>query len=572
MRYGTIYQNFLQVASRFSDNESLGVLRDGAYRTLLYSQLAEKVQALVQGFTRQGLRAGDTVAFMVRNGPAWVMIDLASAALGVINAPIHTTYGAPYIAYITEQAAARWLIIDSDFYSAFKQEIEAMAVERIVMVNSREPLDGKRFIAFRGLFTEAGASSAPVFTDEESVHTIIYTSGTTGKPRGVMLSHRNILSNVAGAKASIAIRPDDRFFSFLPLSHALERLAGYYAPLVSGAAIYYARDKKTMAEDIKIARPTILIAVPRAFEKIFEAIREQARRGPLRQRIFRLALAYGSKRRRGELSPVSAAACRLLDALVLSKIRAGLGGKIRFAVSGGAPLSAHIIDFFEDTGLVILEGYGLTEASPVVSVNTLARRKVGTVGFPLKTVAVKISGENEILVRGESVMRGYYQDEKATQEAIDNQGWLHTGDLGTIDEDGFITITGRKKEMIVLSTGQNVAPAPIEQALEINRFILQAMVYGDDKKHISAFIVPDLNELKSWASEQGIEFSLPGIFTDERTLELYQRQCRQALNHFPQTEQVRDFKLLAEEFTQENDMLTPTLKLKRKKIMEQYGA
>jgi len=574
MKYSTIFDTFQATAQKHPDNQALGWLSDGAYQTISYAELAQKVNALAAGFRRNGLAKGDKLAFMVSNGPEWVMIDLACAALGVVNAPIHTTYNAEYISYITKHTAAKWLIIGQEFYQAYRKDIHGLGVEKLVVIGAditplNPPLPRGEVSEFKTLFIDGEVPDAHIKQDD--THTIIYTSGTTGRPKGVMLSHNNLLSNVRAATEYIPVQSDDRFLSFLPLSHCLERTAGYYTPLLNGAAIYYARDKRTMKDDILKARPTILVAVPRVFEKVYDAVQDKATHGsPLKRWLFYKALDYGTKRRKNELNAASHVIYAILDGLVLKKIRASLGGRIRFAVSGGSALSPDIMQFFEDIGILILEGYGLTETSPVVATNGIKNYRFGTVGKPIPGVKVTIADDGEILVSGECVMKGYYENDEATREVIDNAGWFSTGDLGSMSADGFLSITGRKKEMLVLSTGKNVAPVPIEQELETNRFISQAMVYGDNQKHVSALIVPDFNELRRWAEEKGIAYSFPAILELEDAKTLYEHEIHSQLNHLPEIEQIRDFRLIAEEFSQENDLLTPTLKLKRNRILEKY--
>jgi len=576
----TIYQKFKEVSEKYSENKALAWLEDSVYRTMTYAELSKKVKQLVSGFVRNGLSKSDKIAFMVSNSPAWVMIDLACAFLGIIDVPIHTTYRSEYIKHIVEHTSCRWLIIEHEFWKAYKKDLQGLSVEKIIIVDvnetnvelkdSRELSNGD-VVSFEDLFINSNDITDLTSLNEEDVHTIIHTSGTTGMPKGVMLTHKNILFNVFSVKEYIKVGPVDRFLSFLPLSHTLERTAGYYVPIMSGSAIYYAESKLTMKEDIVKARPTILISVPRVFEKVYDVVQDKVNHGSkLKQWLFFKALDYGTKRRKGELRCIDSFVYRVLDAIVLKKIRASMGGRLRFAISGGSALSPDIMQFFEDIGILIIEGYGLTETSPIIAVNKADNYKFGTVGFVLNGVEVKIAKDQEILVRGNLVMKGYYKDEQSTREAIDNEKWFKTGDLGKLDKDGFLTITGRKKEMIVLSTGKNVAPVQIEQELEINRFIMQAFVYGDNEKHISALIVPDFSELRRWANEKKIEYNFPDILERADVRELYEKQIKSQLNHFPENEQVRDFRLIKDEFTQENDLLTPTLKLKRKKILKAF--
>ncbi len=557
----TIYQKSREIAEKYPENEALGWLVGGAYQVMTYQQLSEKIDKLAAGFAQQGLVKGDKIAFMVPNSPEWAMIDLACARLGIINTSIHTTYGPEYITYIVEHATARWLIIDKKFWDRHKDKLCNLPVERIIVSGP----DGD----FQDLFVDGKPPEASVA--ENDIHTIIYTSGTTGKPKGVMLTHKNIIFDAFGAKEYVPVGSRDRFLSFLPLSHALERTAGHYVPIFSGSSIYYAQNSKTMKDDIKLARPTILISVPRVFEKAYDAIWDKVRAGSkLKQWLFFKALDYGTKCRKGELKFTEKILYKILDALVLKKIRASLGGNLRFAISGGSSLSVDIMQFFQDIGILIVEGYGLTETSPIISVNKPDRCKLGTVGLTLKCVEVRVNDDREILARGDIVMKGYFKNEEATREVVDSEGWFSTGDLGEIDSNGFLTITGRKKEMIVLSTGKNVAPVPIEQELDANRFIAQSCVYGDGQKNISALIVPDFEELKKWVREKNIVYKLPDTLKRDDVRNLYEKQIHSQLNHFPENEQVRDFRLISEEFTQENDLLTPTLKLKRKNILDRY--
>ncbi|MAG28967.1 hypothetical protein CL632_02375 [bacterium] len=561
MQNETIFDFFLKSAQKHADNEALAWIKGKNYESMTYSELLDKVNRLAAGMQKQGLKKGDKIALMLDNGPDWVFIDLAAARLGVVVVPIHTTYVSKYIQFKINHAWVAWFFVGKKYCDQHIQAINQLKLKKVICIGSPE---------YEQLFKSSDAFD-PEPVDEQAMHTIIYTSGTTGQPKGVMLSHKNILSNVHNAKLSVPIEPKDRFFSFLPLSHAMERTAGYYVPLLSGASIYYGQSKKTLAEDIKKAQPTTLIAVPRIFEKVYDTVFSKVKEGRiLKQKLFYRALKLGSLHRKHELGLLSTPEFHILDSVVFKKIRASLGGKLRVVISGGSALNKHIMQFFEDVGILILEGYGLTETSPIVSTNTLDHHLFGSVGLPLKSVQVKINDEHEILVKGDSVMQGYYKNDKDTKEVIDSYGWFHTGDLGQIDAKGFITIVGRKKEMIVLSTGKNIAPVPIEQSLEINPFILQAMVYGDKEKHISAFIVPDFAELERLAQKYGITYNLPEVLDDKRVIELYEHEISRALNHFPEIEQVRNFKLLREEFTQENDTLTPTLKLKRNRIMDKY--
>jgi len=528
---------------------------------MTYSEVQSRAESLAAGFSKNGISVGEKIAFMLPNCPDWAILDLACARIGVINAPIHTTYGPEYIKHIVNDSEARWLVIHKEFWDRFKFELSDLKVERVVVVGE----DGD----FAELFLKEDAPKVDILPQDP--HTIIYTSGTTGKPKGVLLTNKNLVTDAFCAKEYVPVDENDSFLSFLPLSHALERTAGHYVPLFSGSCIYYAQSKLTLKDDIKIAQPTILVSVPRIFEKVYDGIWDKVRAGSsLKQKLFYSALDLGTKKRKNELSFFDNIFYKALDAIVLKKIRAALGGNLKFAVSGGSSLSPDIMQFFQDIGILIIEGYGLTETSPIIAVNKPDNCKIGTVGEVVTSAEVEISEDGEVMVRGDIVTSGYYKNDQATKESFTQDGWFKTGDLGKLDQDGFLSIVGRKKEIIVLSTGRNVAPVPIEQELETNKYIYQAFVYGDNQNHISAVLIPDFEELKIWAEQNGVVYEFPEIIKRKDVLELFEKQIDAQMNHFPENEKVREFVLSEKEFTQENDMLTPTLKLKRKNIMEKY--
>lgn len=416
------------------------------------------------------------------------------------------------------------------------------------------------------LHEEKETESTSSNVEENDLHTIVYTSGTTGKPKGVMLSHKNIISNALAAKKHISVNPTDRFFSFLPLSHIFERTAGYYIPLFSGSAIYYSRNTKSIVDDIKIAKPTIFISVPRIFERVYEKIK-------IKIESKAILKSLRAKKTIGDSDRVSSTKFKafLLRFLIGRTIRNIFGGRLRFAVSGGASLSKHIAEFFSIFNIIILEGYGLTETSPIISANKLSDYNFGTVGTSLDGVEVRLSSDGEILARGSNIMMGYYKDTEQTRQVIDQGGWFYTGDLGSIGKDKSVTITGRIKEMIVLSTGKNIAPVPIEQALEENIYIKQAMVYGDKAKYLSAIIVPDADSLMSWCKDNEFSYDISQILERGEVVRFYEDQVQIALMHFNELERPKEIKLVPETWTQEDDMLTPTLKLKRDKILHTFA-
>jgi len=404
--------------------------------------------------------------------------------------------------------------------------------------------------------------------------TLIYTSGTTGNPKGAMLSHNNLISNIKSGKKSIHVDESDVFLSFLPLSHVFERMVGHFTGLTSGGCVYYAESIDKVADNMGEIKPTIMASVPRLYEKMYAKILDKVSNDPpLRQKIFWWAISVGK-----EAMPYICKNSRpsgwlgfkfgLAEKLVFSKIKERVGGRLRFFVSGGAPLSQEIAEFFAAANIIILEGYGLTETSPVITNNRLEDVKFGTVGKPIDGVEVKIAEDGEIICRGENVMLGYYNNEAATREAIDENGWFHTGDIGEFDEDGFLRITDRKKNIIVTSGGKNIAPAPMEIALITSKYIEQVVVLGDRRNFVSALIVAAKETLSEWAHEQGIDGD---IIQDERTLKLFENEVSKAMAGFAHYETVKKFKLVDDEWSVESGELTPTLKVKRKVIEEKYA-
>jgi long-chain acyl-CoA synthetase len=410
------------------------------------------------------------------------------------------------------------------------------------------------------------------------VATIIYTSGTTGDPKGVMLTHGNIASNVVSSLKVLALRDDDECLSFLPLSHIFERMVGHYTMLQCGVTISYATSSDTVAAEMTEVRPTFMASVPRLYEKIYARVLDSASSGsPVKKRLFFWAkrsaetwLEYSLARR--PLPGAVAFKKRVADRLVFGQLRKKTGGRIRFFASGGAPLNPEIAKFFHAAGLPILEGYGLTETSPVISFNTFDQIKLGTVGRPIPGVEVRIADDGEILTRGPHVMLGYYNKPEATREAIDPDGWFHTGDIGLLDADGFLRITDRKKDLIVTAAGKNVAPQPIENMVRTSRFVSNCVMLGDRRKFPVMIVVPNLDQLKAWAAHKGL------VAPDERSLlalpevaAKMDREVRKTLRDLAQFEIPKKLLLVATDFSVDGGELTPTLKVKRRVVERNYA-
>ena len=573
-----LLEMFERTAGRRATAPFLWVRRGGTYQAWSWQRAAHEARVLARALRARGVAPGDRVLLVAENRPEWAIADLAIMAAGAITVPAYTTNTTEDHAYLLGHSGAVAAVVSTDRLA--KRLLPALAgASGVRLVVGMEPL------------RDAGGSSVPIVSWTEALSLgetadavfdaaaslsrddlacFIYTSGTGGNPKGVMLSHGNILANVAGAYDVLEALglEDEVFLSFLPLSHAYEHTAGQFLPMAVGAQIYYADGLEGLASNFLEVRPTIVACVPRLYEVMRQRIlKTVARQGGLKAQLFAQAVALGSKacERPGSLSLRERMTNRLLDRLVRARVQARFGGRIKALVSGGAPLNYDVGLFFTALGVPLFQGYGMTECGPVISVNGPGRVKLHTVGRPIAGIEVKIAEDGEILVRGESVMCGYWRDEAATSEAL-RGGWLHTGDIGVIDEDGFVQITDRKKDIIVNSGGDNVAPQRVEGVIALQPEIAQVIVYGDRRPHLVALIVPDAEAAKAYARVNGRPAALDQLVEDPG----FQRRIGEAIDRANQSlsviERVRHFRLLPKPFTIENGTMTPTLKLKRQLI------
>jgi long-chain acyl-CoA synthetase len=578
---------FAQVAQRQPDHTALVRILKGQTYPLTYGEYLQRVIHLSAGLEATGVSSGDRVLLLSENRPEWAIADYALLSLGAIVVPVYPSLPANQIEYLARDSGARVIIVSDE--KQYRKAVEVSRaipqLETIVCMDPPAGLAGNA-ITFAGIerrgaedtdaarrFHERIAKIPP-----EHIATFIYTSGTTGEPKGAMLTHHNLQSNVDACLQIIDAGPDDVFLSFLPLSHVFERMAGHFTAVACGATVYYCETLFTIARDMQIARPTVMLAVPRLFESIRDRILENVtKQPPLRRRIFHWAFRNASKAAqavRGERgwTPWLRFKHRLADRLVLHKIRDFTGGRLRFFISGGAALGRHNAEFFHAFGILILEGYGLTETSPVVSVNRPTDYRFGTVGKPIPGVQVRIAEDGEILVRGPNVMLGYYNKPAETAEVIDSDGWFHTGDLGSLDADGFLSITGRKKDIIVLANGKNVAPVPIEEQLKTSPYIAEAVLFGDEQDVITALIVPQFERLREWAKMQGLlAQSDAELVALPEVKQLIKQEIDRLTSHLAEFEKVRRFTLLDHPFSIETGELTPTLKVRRHFIKQRYA-
>lgn len=577
MDQNTIYLSFRKKAIEFSNSTALAYIEKGRYQKITYKELNERVLKLVSYFIENNLRNGDRVAIFSENRWEWPTVDLACNYLGLILVPIHTTYGHKYIDYIISQTQPKILFISDEKLFSNICNSDKHITQNLNII-SFDNIKEENIKHFSEIINNQKIQDFTPCDNKEAIVTIIYTSGTTGMPKGAVLTNHNILSNIENVLKYVPVYNTDRLFSFLPLSHVLERVAGHIVPLILGASIYYSRNPKTLVDDIKLAKPTIFICVPRIFERVFDKIQDNLRKGSkFKNNLFYFAIKNKSKLnslKRHNKSPhfLLIVLCNILDKIVFEKVRKIFGGNLRLAISGGSSLDKRIARFFEDVGIKVIEGYGLTETSPIISVNKINEYRFGTVGFVLPNLEVKINNDKEILVRGESVMKCYYNDEVSTKNAIDSDNWFYTGDLGFLDKQGFLNIIGRKKEIIILSTGKNVVPVNIELALNYDKYITQSMVIGNNEKFLTALIVPNFDELEKYCRENNIQIDDKKSYLNlDKVENFYKGRINNVLKDFSEFEQIVYFYLVPRQFDEEHDELTPTLKLKREVIIKHFN-
>jgi len=564
---------FFETAERFSKKPALLYKKDSVYFPITYKELAEKVKLFAFALQKLGVEKGDKVAILSENRPEWAISDLAILSIGAVVVPLHTTFSSAAITTVLNHSEAKILIVSNNnlLNKILLGEEELKYIEKIIFMEDltavqKETLEsaGKIF-SWKAIFSRNnnnGDSFERIYLDPDEPATLIYTSGTTGDPKGVILSHKNLLSNLKGVTAVVPVKENDIFLSFLPLSHILERLAGYYIPILSGATIAYAENIKQLPYNLKEIKPTILISVPRVFDKFHDKIWDKINASRFFKKIFKWALKQKKDRIRYLIA----------DYFVFRKIRNNLGGRLRLTISGGASLNEKIARFFLKIGIKILEGYGLTETSPVITVNRENDFKFGTVGKPIPEVKIQISNQKEIMVKGPNVFQSYFKNEEETKKSFNEEGWFFTGDMGFLDHQGHLTIIGRKKEMIVTSTGKNIWPEHIENLLDDDRYISQSMVIGNKQKFISSLIVPDWQEIELFLKENNLPLSPPEkLVNNPKIIELFQKRIDEKINpQLSEYEKIKKFKLLPFEFSQERDELTPTLKLRRHIIEKHY--
>jgi len=547
------------------------------WRHYTWAMVENDVARWRNALAREKLQPGDRVGIRRSNGYNWVLFDQAALSLGLVVVPLYVDDRADNVAYILDNADIKLLYIEcEDQWQCLEhRRAELQKVLRVVIEENTHTrtlsLEDARIIAVEDWLVGPQDEALLPEIDPDDLATIVYTSGTTGRPKGVMLTHWNIMSNVRAGMNSIAVYPSDRLISFLPLSHTLERMAGYYLAMMGGCEVVYVRSIAELAEDLLTKKPTILVAVPRIFERVYGKIKAQLAAGPaIKQKLFDKTVEVGWARY--ELKQGLAKwqpkllLWPILDKLVASKVRAKLGGNLRFALSGGAPLPLSVARIFVGLGLDMIQGYGLTESSPVITVNTVEHFRPDSIGLPIKDVEIKIGKNDELLARGPNIMRGYWKNEKATQEAIDKDGWLHTGDQACIKNE-FVYITGRIKEIIVLANGEKVPPSDMESTIVGDALFERCMVFGEQKPYLSALVVLNTEIWEDVKKQHGYSFdNLQSPEVEEYLLS----RIVAMITGFPGYAQIHKITPMFESWTVENGLATPTMKIKRNKIVERF--
>ena len=554
------------------------------WRDYTWAQIDHQVARWQSALEKEGLQAGDRVGVMLRNSPEWVIFDQAALGLGLVVVPLYTQDRPDNVAYIVNDSGCKVLLFGTnEQWAAFKDVRDQLGgLVRILIVEPVvQPIAGAadepRLKSIEQWLPDQGAATRHLARSGDELATVVYTSGTTGKPKGVMLSHNNILTNAYAALQLLTVRPDDSFLSFLPLSHTFERTCGYYLTIMCGATVSYARGIPQLGEDLQTLRPTMLISVPRIYERIWGAIRAKLDEGsPLKKKLFMLAVEVGYARfeqaqGRGSWKP-SFLLWPLLNALVASKVLARLGGRMRAAMSGGAALPPDISRVFIGLGLPVLQGYGLTETSPIACANGPSDNLPASVGKTLAGVQVKIGANNALLIKGPNVMLGYWNNEAATKAMIQPDGWLNSGDTARIDEQGHVFITGRIKEIIVMSNGEKLPPVDMENAILRDPLFEQVMLLGEAKPYLSVLAVLNADHWKKLAAEKGWKADDPAVMRSKEVESVIIARVGAQLKEFPGYAQVRRASVSLDQWSMENGLLTPTLKLKRPKVMEKFSA
>ena len=588
MNYNTIAEMFLNTVSKHGNKEIFYYKKGNDWSSINGKTILYTVTDLSNAILGQNLLKGDRVGIISNNSPKWAMADYGVICSGCVTVSIYPTLTSGQTEYIIKDSGLKILFLENEDQLEKINSIwdKCPSLSLVVMMNDSFDKESEKIVKY-STFLDKGMNfsknnnksfnNACESINEDDLLTLIYTSGTTGTPKGVMLTHKNLVSNIKATIEMQQFNNNETFLSFLPLSHVFERMTGHFSAFSIGARTYYAESIETVADNMVEAKPTVVISVPRLYEKIHSKIINGLKSAPaLKKRLFFWALDVGKRvslltRNNQQVPFFLKIKHNIANKLIYTKVRGRFGGNLKYFVSGGAPLSEKLAEFFHSLGILIVEGYGLTETSPVLTCNSASSFKFGTVGKALSNVTIKIADDGEIIAKAPSVMVGYYGKDDKTNEAIDVDGWFHTGDIGEIDSQGFLKITDRKKSLIVTSGGKNIAPAPIENAICNSIYVEQVVVIGDKRNFVSALIVPNFDAVKIYLTENNISCSdSKAIIDHEKVLDLFKNEIKNAMAGFAKFETVKKYKLLPSLWTIENGEITPSLKVVRKVVESNY--
>ncbi len=584
----TLAEIFLQTAERHRRTDALNYKTGGEWKSISSEEMIVRAENIALGLYALGLRRGDKAAILAANSPAWTLTDAGCQFAGIVDVPIYTTLMPDSVKYILNDSGAKVIFLENAEIFERVNEIlpECEAIEKIVIFDSTGEA-AENATSLKDLENTGANLKAenPALIDQlqkavkpNDTATLIYTSGTTGEPKGVMLSHQNLISNVIDAGENFELSATDIPLSVLPLSHVFERSA-MYLYIFNGMGVFYAESIEKAADNLREVRPTIFVGVPRIFEKVYaKAKLKAASSSAFKEKIFDWAIEIGKKyalrnEKKQKIPRLLAIKHSIADKLIFSKLREFFGGRLHSCITGGAALPDDIWLIFTGAGISIMQGYGLTETSPVISSNNPINSRLGTVGKPIRNVEIRLAEDGEIEVSGPNVMLGYYNKPDATHRAFTEDGWFKTGDIGEIDADGFLQITDRKKELFKTSGGKYIAPSPIEQKIKMSRFVSQAILVGSERKFPAALVVPNFEQLENYARAKNLNLKTPKDFCEsQQILTLFGQEIEKCCDGLARYEKVKKFALLKNELTVEGGELTPTLKVKRRVVDEKYKA
>lgn len=588
LKFNSVPDMLFNSVTMYSDKNALMYKKNGSYTGITYHELGETVTNLAFGLLSQKINPDNKIAILADSCHQWAITDFASLCIQGVVVPIYPSQSAEQIQYILKDSESRVVFIDTkdQFDKLIKIKSNLPKLEYIFTLFDLEFNDSK-ILSYNTLIENGKllreknpdlVSSLIKGIDNTNVCSIVYTSGTTGEPKGVMLTNKGFVIDIVSCESVLNLVTDDVFLSHLPLSHLYERAAGHWDPLYRGCTIYYAESLKTVVGDMALARPTVMVSVPRLYEKIAQSVKDQINQGSkLKKKIFAWALKVGEKHTEkkqtgnGNIGKILAFKYSIADKLVFQKIKASLGGRLRSPISGGSPITIDTLKLFEAMGLKIADGYGMTEAHLIITLTDAIESVYGSCGRPIPGVEIKINDNGEVLVRGETIMKGYYNKPELTREAIDDQGWLHTGDIGYLNDQNYLFLTDRIKNIIITSGGKNIAPTPIENAIKSSKYIDDACLVGDQRKFISALIIPDYAAITKWGESIGLKFNNnKELVENPEVYKLIWNEIENLQNDFARVEKIKKITILSDPFSMERGELTASLKIKRKVVQERY--